>query len=68
METTTISSEKTSIPDLKDDIELQENERTSPPNEYVITAPEHVTAKTWLVIFVFLPLPFQRPEANGYRF
>jgi hypothetical protein len=66
METSTISSEKISIPDL--DIELQENERTSPPSEYVITAPEHVTAETRLVIFVFLPLPFQRPEANGYRF
>lgn len=38
-------------------IEVQQNEKafTDTPAESVVPAAEHVTAKTWVVIFVSLP-------------
>lgn len=61
METQTIERDDTSSTKPGDMIQHHENEKelTESPIESVSPDPEHVTAKTWIVIFVSFTVPKQ---------
>jgi len=63
----TIKGEDTSLSKTDDIIDLQEKEKadTESPIESIVPLAEHVTAKTWLVIFVSSISPSLRKTSHS---